>query len=198
MLRLFSGKIGLFPSLYIWRTKMAYLTRFFNSRRSYVRVYELSGEMLVDLAPGESADLEAADASGLYARYSEVEYTDGGVKLIARSDFEEPSTPPGLWRVELLNRDGGEYEGRSWPGLNVALPKAVPVVVFVPPESPLAQKKRLEIRWDEEWIEDKVFHGYYDRQRVLRDCWEDRAPRELEAIAEALEAKMTEIENDQA
>ncbi len=167
---------------------MTYETELINSSSRPITVWDATGPPLFAVLPGNKRILESVSPRTLYSRYSRVEWApDGGVVLTPRPGFEMPQAAAGEWPIVLRNIDGGDVETRELEGIGeVHVPRGIPVVVFCPPDSPLAAYKELRIAVTAEWVESRTFRGYAYKSERLKDTWIERDEADLKRLDEIL------------
>jgi hypothetical protein len=93
-------------------TEMIFATRLWNGKkRDPVPVFDQNGVCLVSLEPGQSATLQTKNPTTLYARWTEIGFSEGGeVEFTERKGFVEPDL--GRWVITMLNVHGRPCEVR--------------------------------------------------------------------------------------
>jgi hypothetical protein len=154
-----------------------------NASKKPIILYERSGAPLGMLEAGEEIVLETPVASNIYSRWNSVTFNDTGVSLTENPSWARPT---GRWVLECINRDGLDLEERLISGKQVLLPRNIPRLVEVEVADPLAHFSRMEVKATTERKKDPYMPGYWVRERIVRDCYEDRSEEELLEIENTL------------
>lgn len=122
-----------------------FVTTFQNLRRkARVVVFELNGQPLVSLDPGQTLQVESLSKETTYARWTSIIFTDNSdlpVQFKARPNWTEPDH--GKWKISILNQHGRNPEPLLVNGEQVFIPQNVPVTIGLMLDSPLLKYSRL-------------------------------------------------------
>lgn len=195
----------------------SYPTRLINDTRKPVNVHELDGGIIVCLEPGQVFDIEACQPTAMYARWSEVKWTDDGPRFVTRTNWKEQDR--GRWLIRLLNDGNKEVEFRmiggeekmvpdpddthairtagsglerplvrgNIGGQKICLPRGVPVLVGLQATDPLVMFKSLTIVRRRVMLKDSEHVGFLIHDWITKDEKEARSPGELKALERVLD-----------
>ncbi len=164
-----------------------FTTTFRNLRQSEgVILYERNGAVLKLLQPGETFEVETWNPQTIYARWTEVDFLEGGdIRFTENQYWPRPQG----WTIEAINIDGKPVEYRIIGGREVTLPRGVPRLVELTLDAREIVYSRMEIKRVTERQPSALFPGFVARREFLQDVYVDKTEAELEQVRAAIEAE---------